>query len=95
MIDEMYWQSGKYEGVDEKGDLYKGIVAFMVLGLKQSIPFFAQAIPEVTFYGQWLADKFIDNIDNLIEVRLCVRSIITDNHSANVNAISALIKTTI
>ena len=95
MIDEMYWQSGKYEGVDEKGDLYKGIVAFMVLGLKQSIPFFAQAIREVTFYGQWLADKFIDNIDNLIEVRLCVRSIITDNHSANVNAISALIKTTI
>ena len=91
----MYWQSGKYEGVDEKGDLYKGIVAFMVLGLKQSIPFFAQAIREVTFYGQWLADKFIDNIDNLIEVRLCVRSIITDNHSANVNAISALIKTTI
>ena len=47
----MYWQSGKYEGVDEKGDLYKGIVAFMVLGLKQSIPFVAQAIPEVTFCG--------------------------------------------
>ena len=95
MIDEMYWQSGKYEGVDEKGDLYKGIVAFMVLGLKQSIPVVAKAIPEVTFYGQWLAEKFIDNIDNLIEVRLCVRSIITDNRSANVNAISALIKTTI
>ena len=67
----------------------------MVLGLKQSIPVVAKAIPEVTFYGQWLAEKFIDNIDNLIEVRLCVRSIITDNRSANVNAISALIKTTI
>ena len=34
---------------DEEGNLYKGIVAFMVVGLKQSIPFVVQAIPEVTF----------------------------------------------
>ena len=50
MIDEMYsrksaqYQSGKYAGVDEEG-----IITFMVVGLKQSIPFVAQAIPEVIF----------------------------------------------
>ena len=38
MIDEMYlqkssqYQSGEYEGVDKEGNLYKGIVAFMVVG---------------------------------------------------------------
>ena len=72
MIDEMYlqksaqYQSGEYVGVDEEGNSFKGIVAFMVVGLKQSITFVVQAISEVTFNGQWLAEKISDNIDNLI-----------------------------
>ena len=97
MIDEMYlqksaqYQSGEYVGVDEEG-----IITFMVVGLKQSIPFVVQAIPEVIFNGHWLVEKISDNIDNLIEFGLCVRSIqVTDNHSANVNAFSALIKITL
>ena len=42
MIDEMYfqrsaqYQSGEYVGVDEDGNLYKGIVAFMKVGFKLS-----------------------------------------------------------
>ena len=77
--------------------MYEGIVEFMVVRLKQSTPFVAQAIPqpsqsnpEVTFNGHWLAEKNNDNIDNLIEIGLCVRGIVTDNHSANANAFSAL-----
>ena len=64
----------------------------MVVRLKQSTPFVVQAIPqasqanpEVTFNGQWLAEKISDNIDSLIEIGLSVRGIVTDNHSANVN----------
>ena len=68
----------------------------MVAGSKQSIPFAVQAIPEVIFNGNWLVEKNSDNIDNLIEIELCVRSIqVTDNHSANVNVFSALIKITL
>ena len=66
---------------------------FMVVGFKLSIPFVVQAIPEVTFNGQWLTETFSDNSDNLIEFGLCVRVIVTDNHSANVNAFQVLIKT--
>ena len=65
----------------------------MVVRLKQSTPFVAQAIPqpsqanpEVIFNGQWLAEKISGIIDSLIEIGLSVRSIVTDNHSANVNA---------
>ena len=67
----------------------------MVVRLKQSTvlslfkPFHNQAQPEVTFNGQWLVVKITDNIDNLKEIGLCVRGIVTDNHSANVNAFSA------
>ena len=67
---------------------------FMVVRFKLSIPFVVQAIPEVTFNGQWLAETFSGNIDNVIKLGLCVRVIITDNHSANVNAYSAAIKIT-
>ena len=65
----------------------------MVVGLKPSMSFVVQAVPEVTFSGQWLAEKISENIDNLIEIGFGVRGIVTDNHSANVNAFSALIKT--
>ena len=82
MIDEMYLQkSAQYHLGEyvEEGNLCKWIFAFLVVGLKQSIPFVVQTIPEVTFNGQWLAKKISDNIDNLIEIRLCVQGIVTDN----------------
>ena len=90
IIDEMYlqksaqYQSGENEGVDKEGKLYKGTVAFMVVGFKLSIPFVVQTIPEVKFNGQWLAEKISDNIDSLIEIGLCVQSIVTDNISCKV-----------
>ena len=86
------YQSREYVEVDEEGNLYNGIVAFMVFGLKQSTPFVVQAIPEVTFNRQWLAEKISHNTDNLTETGLSVRGIFTGNHSVNVNAFSALIK---
>ena len=55
-----------------------------------AIPHPSQANPEVTFNGQWLAEKISYNIDNLIEIRLKARSTVTYNHLANVNAFSAL-----
>ena len=59
------YQAGGYVGVDEEGNQYKGITAFIVLELKQSTPFIVQAIPDVTFNGQWLCDKIASNIENL------------------------------
>ena len=97
IVDEMYlqkatqYQGGDYVGADEEGNLYKGIVAFMVVGLKESIPYITQAIPEVTFTGQWLSHKIAENIKNLTPVGFCVRCVVTDNHSANVNAFSLLV----
>ena len=81
MIDEIYLQksaqypSGEYV---EEGNLHKGIFAFMGVGLKESINL-VQIIPEVTFNGQWLAEKISDNIDNLKEIGLRVQGIVADN----------------
>ena len=54
-----------------------------------------KSIPEVTFNGQWLAEKISDNIVNLIEMGPCVQGIVTENHSVNINAFSALMKITL
>ena len=92
MVDEMYlqkaahYQARKYFGGDEEGHLYKSIVGFMVVGLKQSIPFVVQAIREVTFNGQWLFDKTASNTKNLANLGFCARGLVADNHSSNVNA---------
>ena len=75
------YQSGEYV---EEGNLYEGIFVFVVVRLKESIPFVVQTIPEVTFNGQWLAEKISDDIDNLIEIGLCVQGIVTDNISYKV-----------
>ena len=93
MVDEMFlqkgqYQAGEYVGANEEVNLYKGIVAFMVVGLKQSMPFAVKAIPEVTFNGQWLFHKIASNIENLGNAGLCVRH--ADNHSSNVNSFTSL-----
>ena len=50
IVDEMYlekatqYHGGEYVGADDEGILYKGIVAFMNVGLKQSIPYIVQSI---------------------------------------------------
>ena len=88
IIDEMYlqksaqYQSGENEGVDKEGNLYKGTVAFMVVGFKISIPFVVWARHLL------ITLTFSKNSDFVCEV-------VTDNHSANVNAFSVLMKITL
>ena len=55
MIDQAYLQkSAQYQSREnvEEGNLNKGNFVFLVVELKQSIPFVVQTIPEVTFNGQ-------------------------------------------
>ena len=87
MVDEIdlqkvaQYQDGEYVGADEESNLYKGILAFMVVVMKQSITFVVQAIPKVTFNGQWLSDKVASNIENLGNAGICLRGFVVDNHT--------------
>ena len=98
MVDEMYlqkatqYQGGVYVGADESGNLYKGVVAFMISGLKYSIPYIVEAIPETTITGAWLATKMAENLKILGDAGFTVRAVIADNHSTNVTAFSKLLK---
>ena len=98
IVDEMFlqkgsqYQSGDFIGEDEEGNLYKGVVGFMIVGLKESVPYMIQALPETTFDGKWLAKKMEDNMKTLTDAGFRVRAVVTDNHSTNVTAFSTLLK---
>ena len=96
MVDEMYlqkgtsYQGGDYIGEDETGDLYKGIACFMIVGLKDSIPYVIKAVPETTITGTWLADQISASIESLSKTGFTVRGVVTDNHNSNVTAFNTL-----
>ena len=98
MADEMYLQKcvqysgGDYVGADADENLYKGIVVFMIQGLKHTVPLVVKASPEVSVSGQWLASYLSDCIESLGNAGFNVRGIVTDNHSANVSAFNHLQK---
>ena len=57
MADEMYLQkgtqfhSGQYVGANNEGEMYTGIVVFMIVGLKKSVPIVVRALPETSVTG--------------------------------------------
>jgi hypothetical protein len=61
LIDEMYLQKGvQYHGgsligADDDGNFYSGIVVFMVVSLKESIPFVIKACPEFQISGSMIS----------------------------------------
>ena len=71
--------------------LYKGVVVFMIQGLKKTVPVVVRA-SEVTVSGQWLASELSYCLSSLENAGFKVRAIVGDNHSANVSAFNYLLK---
>ena len=97
LFDEVYLQkceeyvSGETFGSDENGELYKGMVCFMIVGLKSSIPYIIQTVPEKEIRGEWLKDKIVHCLTILQEKGFNVRGIVCDDHASNVSAYKKLL----
>ena len=94
IFDEMYLQKrqeyfgGEMIGGDDEGELYKGIICFMVVGLKESIPYVIKKHrlkPTLTPIGLkqnfWTPSKFFLTVAFVLELsfvtiiqRLCLVS---------------------
>ena len=89
MFDEMYLQNseecvgGELVGVDEDGKLFKGIISFMIVGLKQSILYVVKTLPE---NGQWLKSELLHCLNTLHKNEFNIRAVVCDNHASNVSA---------
>ena len=96
IFDEMYVQKceeytgGETIGADEDGELYKGIICFMIVGMKSNVPFIIKTIPEKEINGAWLKDEILHCLEMLFENGFNVRGIACDNHPSNVSAYKKL-----
>ena len=96
MLDEMYLQKceeysgGEVHGADENNELYKGLVCFMIVGMKESVPYVIKSIPEIKINGGWLKEQILDCLNTLKSCGFNVRGIVCDNHSSNVSAYKML-----
>ena len=93
LVGEMYLQKGiqfhggEYIGANENDEFYKGIMVFMITGLKKkTVPSVVKSSPEVTVNGEWLSQEILKSIFQLINSGFFIRAVVADNHSANVNA---------
>ena len=93
MIDEMYLQkSQEYCGGEcgEEGNLFKGLVGFMIVRLQKSIPYVIKSIPETKIEGEWLKKEIIKSIKTLHSLGFSVHVVIADKHSTKVSAFSKI-----
>ena len=96
LTDEMYlqkelqFQQGKLIGCDENGNLFKGIMTFMIVGVRRNVPFVVKAVPESKIEGKWLSGQIIETIQSLHEIGFHLRAVISNNHPSNVSAFNEL-----
>ena len=92
MLDEMYLQQEvQYDGRELTGcdsnlQMYKSILCFMVVSLKQSTPYFIKAIPLTKINYHIVQDGIINCVNMLSRRDFNIRAVVSDNRSMNVSA---------
>ena len=101
MFHKMYLQkceeyfAGDLVGCNSEGELYKGLVCFMIVGLKNSIPHVIKLSPETKINGDWLKEELIDCLGILPQSGFNVRAIVCDNHQLNKSSFKNLLQGTL
>ena len=94
IFDEMYLQKsqeffwGEMIGCDDEGELYQGIVCFMIVGMKESIP----SPPETNIDANWVKAELLESLEILSNCDFHNRAIVCDNHPQNVSSFKKLLE---
>ena len=72
--------AGGLVGCSSEGELYKRLVCFMIVGLKNSILYVIKLSPGTKIYADWLKEELIDCLGILSKSGFNVRAIVCDNH---------------
>ena len=96
ITDEMYlqkeiqFQQGKLIGCDDNDNLFQGIMTFMIVVVRNNVPFVVKAVPEAKIEGKWLSGQIRETIQSLHEISFHVRAVILDNHPSNLSALNEI-----
>ena len=83
---EVQYDGRELTGCDSNLQMYKSILCFMVVSLKQSTPYIIKAIPLTKINHQVVQEGIINCISMLSRRDFNVRAVASDNHSTNVSA---------
>ena len=92
LFNEIYIQrneeyvGGVSYGANEQGQLHKGVVCFMIIGLKSNLLYVIRSVPETNIKEEWLQGEILSCIDALQSNGFYVRGVVCDNHPSNVSA---------
>ena len=76
IFDKMHLQKceeytgGQPFGAPTNGELYKGIVSFMIIGIKQNTPYIIKSVPEIKIHADWLKNEIIGCLKVLTDLDL-------------------------
>ena len=79
-------------GCDDERELYKGIVCFMTIRVKESIPHVIKSSRETNIDADWLKTELLDSLEILSSCGFHVRAIVCDNHPLNVSSFKKLLE---
>ena len=71
--------------------LYKGIVMFMIVSSKKSIPFVIKFSLDMTITEEWLKSEIGECLYHLLNAGFYVRAVISGDHASNVRAFKLLL----
>ena len=98
IFDEMCLQKrqeyfgGEMIGCDDEGELYKSKVRFMIVGLKEWIPYVIKSSPDISTDANWLKTELLDSLEILSNCGFSVRAIVCDSHPSNVSSFKKLLE---
>ena len=88
LFDEMYLQKcveycrGEFFGSNINNELYKSIVWFIIIGLKENVQYVVQAAPVTFINSELLKDELLNYLELLVTGGFNVRAVTCDKISA-------------
>ena len=83
---------GEIIGANKTNELYKGLLSFIIVELKENVPNIIKSVTERNIDGEWIKERILDSLKTLKNCVIRVRAIVSENHSANVFTYNLLLK---
>ena len=90
MSEEIYLQkseeycASEIINANKNNELYKRLLLFMIVWLKENAPYIIKSVPEQNIDGKWIKKQILNSLKTLKNFSFRVRATVSDNHSATV-----------
>ena len=84
--------AGDLVGCNSEGELYKGLICFIIVGLKDSVPYVIKSSRETKINAMWLKEELIDCLGIFSKSSFNVRALVCGNHPLKVSSLKNILQ---